>query len=264
MEMSRVSSCTYPLRERDVETAFQVTAAAGVTKIDLWGRLPHFSADAAACDPAQLQAKAARQGVKIANLGTYCGAGFASEEPATREAALAEMFATIDRAAQLGARSMRVLPGDKDDPALIERLAPWFQRSAEYAERRGVYLGMENHRGSIAGNVDACTELCERVGSRYFGVLYEPCNLMHNGVDYKEAFARFRDYIVHLHIKDGRYVDGQFQRTHLGEGDIDYGWVLDSLASIGYAGDFALEYEIGDIEPIESGLPKWVAFIQRF
>ncbi|MDH7569126.1 MAG: sugar phosphate isomerase/epimerase family protein [Armatimonadota bacterium] len=264
MDMNRVSSCTYPLRDREVEYVFRVTAAAGVHKVDLWGRMPHFSPDPAVCNPVALQEKARAAGVRIANLGTYAGAGFGSDDEGVQAAAMEEMVATIDRAAELGARSIRVRPGEKDDPALIPRLVPWFKKSAEYAEKRGIYLGMENHAGSIAGNLDACTELCERVGSRFFGVLYEPCNLMHGGVDYKEAFERFGPYIVHLHLKDGRRVDGKFQRTHLGEGDIDVGWVLESLARAGYQGDYALEYEICDIEPLETGLAKWVRYIQQF
>ncbi len=264
MDMTRVSACTYPLRERDPAYAFEVIAAAGIRKIDLWGRMPQFSADPSVQDPDELLAKAARFGVRIANLGTYPGDKFGSDDPAEQEASMAEMVLTIERAAQLGARSIRVRPGDRDDPALVGRLVPWFKRSAEVAERHGIYLGMENHQGSIAGNVVACADLCERVGSRHFGVLYEPCNLTHAGVDYKEAFAAFRNYIMHLHVKDGRVQDGKFERTHLGDGQIEYGWVLESLASIGYEGDYALEYEICDIEPMETGLKKWVEVFRQF
>ncbi|MBI3945520.1 MAG: sugar phosphate isomerase/epimerase [Armatimonadetes bacterium] len=264
MDMQRVSACTVALHEREPEYAFQLLAAAGVRKVDLWGRMPHFSPDPAVCDPVALQALAARYGLKIANLGSYPGGGFSSEDPAVCEASLDELIATLDRAAELGARSIRVSPGKGEDPAVIERIVPWFRRGAEHAERRGIYMGMENHAGSIAGNPDAVTELCERVGSRFFGVLYEPCNLAHRGVDYKEAFARFRDWVVHLHIKDGLHVDGKFQRCHFGEGEIDYHWVFDSLASIGYTGDFALEYEVTNIEPMETGLAKWVETIRKY
>lgn len=263
MEKERVSVCTYPLRAREPEYAFRVIAAAGIQKVDLWGRLPHFSPNPAECDLEALKTLATRYGLRIANLGTYPGAGFSSEDPAICEAALKEMFATLDAAAQLGARTIRVRPGEKDDPSLIERLVPWFQRSAEYAREKGVSMGMENHAGSIAGRPEACAQLCERVGSPYFGVLYEPCNLLHGGVDYKEALRQFGRWVVHVHVKDGRRTDGKFQRTHLGEGEIDYPWIFENLARLGYTGDFALEYEITDIEPMETGLAKWVATILR-
>jgi len=39
--------------------------------------------------------------------------------------------------------------------------------------------------------------------------------------------------------------------------------VVDALQRSGYEGDFALEYEICDIEPIETGLPKWYEYWER-
>lgn len=263
MNMERVSACTYPLREKSAAEAFQVIAAAGIHKADLWGRMPHFSADAAECDPAALQAAAASCGVRIANLGTYPGAGFSSESTAEQEAALQDMRRTIECATALGVRSIRIRPGDKDDPSLIGRMVPWFKRSAAFAAQHGVYLGMENHQGSIAGRLDACADLCAQVDSPFFGVLFEPCNLMLGGVDYKEAFECFKDHIVHLHVKDCAEVNGKRVSVHLGEGMIDYGWVLEKLAGIGYAGDYALEYELCEIEPIETGLPRWVKVFQQ-
>jgi len=258
VDLARISACTYPLRDRPVEEALRVLGQCGFRKVDLWGRPPHFSADPAECDPDALEAAAATAGLAIANLGSYSGADFASESEGDRAKALDEMKATIDLAVRFGARSIRVRPGTGEDPAIIDRVAPWFQESARYAETRGIYLGMENHKGSIAGLPEACVELCEKVGSEHFGILYEPCNLLHAGVDYKAVFERFAPWIVHIHVKDGRWIGDRFERTHLGDGEIDVPWVVASTERIGYQGDYALEYEICDIEPIETGLPRWL------
>ena len=260
VELSRISTCTYPLRERPAAEAMAVMAECGFRKIDLWGRPPHFSADRAELDPAALEAAAQAAGVRIANLGSYPGADFASDDEAARARALDEMKATVDLAVRFGARSIRVRPGTGEDPAIIGRIAPLFVRSAAYAAEWGIYLGMENHKGSLAGLPDACVELCEAVGSKHFGILYEPCYLLHAGVDSQAVFDRFAPWIVHIHVKDGGLGDGGFQRTHLGEGDIDYRWVVDAMERTGYEGDYALEYEICDIEPIETGLPRWLDY----
>lgn len=259
MDIERISACTYPLRERPFEYALEVLADSGVRKADLWGRSPHFPED---CDPqiiAQIEASSARTGVAIANLGTYPGRNFASDDEAERAAEMESMVRTIDAAARLGCRSIRVMPGHGEDPAMIDRIAPLLAESAAHAELMGVLLGMENHRGSIAGNPEDAVALCEAVGSPWFGVLYEPCNLLSKGEDYREAFDTFSDWIVHVHVKDGkRMEDGSFQRVHLGEGEVDPAWVIEALEGIGYTGDYALEYEIPDIEPVETGLRKWV------
>ncbi len=258
MDIDRISACTYPLREQPYEYALQVLADSGVRKADLWGRDPHFPEDANDQAVAAIEAESRRIGVAIANLGTYPGAAFSSEDEDARAAELDSMRRTIDAAARLGCRSIRVLPGKGEDPAIIEQIAPLMAESAEHAEEAGVLLGMENHGGSIAGHVEHALRLCEAVGSPWFGVLYEPSNLWHAGVDYREAFDLFSDWIVHVHVKDGRRTDDGFERTHLGEGDVDPAWVIAALEGIGYDGDYALEYEIADIEPVETGLRKWV------
>jgi len=263
MELNRISTCTYPLRERSAEEALRIVAEAGFKKVDLWGRMPHFSPDPDECNLDDLLELSRKFGVRIANLGTYPGAKFASDDEKEREKALAEMKATIDAAAKLGARSIRFSPGRGEDAAIIEKIVPLCRESAEYAEQRGIYLGMENHKGSIAVNPRLCVRLCEAVGSGYLGVLYEPCNLHHARVDYKEAFDIFRDYIVHIHVKDGRWDGENFTRTMLGEGEVDIRWVVEKMESIDYDGDYALEYEICDLVPIEEGLPKWLQYFRN-
>jgi sugar phosphate isomerase/epimerase len=270
MELARISTCTYPLRARPAAEALAAMGKAGFKKVDLWGNVPHFSADPAKCDHAALEAAAKTAGVRIANLGTYCGGDFASDSEETLAKALAEMKATIDLAVRFGARSIRVRPGTGEDPAIIPRIAPLFAESAAYAAQRGIHLGMENHGGSLAGNVEAAVRLCEAVGSKHFGVLYEPCNLAHARVDYKAALDAFKPWIVHIHVKDGRWAcpeqsrgaGDKFQATHLGEGEIDYPWIVGQLEALGYRGAYALEYEICEVEPLETALPRWLEYFR--
>lgn len=259
MDLNRISACTYPMREKPCDYALRVLAESGVYRADLWGREPHFPELPTDEKLAAIEDLSADTGVAIANLGTYPGREFASEDADQREAELDKMRITIDAAKRLGARSIRVMPGHGEDPAIIDQIAPLMTRSAEYAETAGVYLGMENHRGSIAGNPRHALQLCEAVANPHFGVLYEPCNLWHAGVDYREGFDAFSEWIVHVHVKDGRRTSDGFERVHLGDGDIDVRWVLDALEGIGYEGDYALEYELPEeIEPVETGLAKWV------
>jgi sugar phosphate isomerase/epimerase len=143
---------------------------------------------------------------------------------------------------------------------MVPALIPFFRKAAAYAAEKGVYLGMENHMGSIAGNPDAVMQLVRAVDSPYFGILFEPANLMHCGIDFRTAYAIFRGWIVHVHVKDCRIVDGQYERCMLGEGSIDYPWIVGMLENDGYKGHYALEYEIEKVIPIERGLPLWVKY----
>lgn len=258
MDLSRLSTCTFPLKDRPLAEALPIIAAAGYKRIDLLGRMPHFSLDPSECDPNAVHALAQANGLEIANLGTYVGVGLASEDEAVQTAALAEMKRAIDIAATYGARSIRVFRphSEIDDPAKIDHVVPWLQQAAAYAESKGVYMGFENHGGPLCGDPEQCRILSAKVGSPYFGVLYDPCNLMGAGTDYRAALDIMQDHITHVHFKDG-IVDGDgFRRTMLGKGAIDFGWIMERLNDIGYAGHIATEYELPDPAP-ETGLQIW-------
>lgn len=262
MDLSRLSACSIPLRKAPVEDALRVIAAAGFGKVDLLGAEPHFAPDA---DPQMVQsvARAARDaGVQIANLGTYYGRPL----PGTAEETDAEVAAAVrglDAAVRLGARSLRIHPGKDRSHETGFALVPFFRRVAREAEQRGLYLGIETH-GGLSSDAPAMVELCREVGSRHFGVLFDPCNCAGVGVDYKQAWDVFHDHVVHVHLKDGRRgADGKWERTHLGEGEIDFPWLLGALDRQGYDGDLALEYEIANVEPPETGLRRWREYCAR-
>jgi len=262
MDLNRLSTCTFPMRERPLNEALTIIAEAGYKRIDLLGRMPHFSLNSEEWNLDELEKLATSHSLEIANLGTYAGVGLASSDKEEQEMALAEMKATIDVAARFGARSIRVFrpKSEIDDPAQIDRIAPWLQQAADYAQNRNIFMGFENHGGPLCGNPEHCRTLCEKVGSPYFGVLYDPCNLMGAGTDYREALEIMRNHITHVHFKDGA-VDqpgdlSTFRRTMLGEGQIDFGWIMEQLNEIGYDGHIATEYELPDPSP-EEGLRIW-------
>jgi 3-dehydroshikimate dehydratase len=255
MDLDRISACTYALREKDLDTTFGIIADGGCRKVDLWGGLPNYANDPAECDIAALKAKAEEYGLAIANLGTYPGRKI---DEVGYEVEMLEMTRAIDNAAFLGSRSIRVCPGHGEDPGIVDGLIPFFQQAAAYAAAKGVYLGMENHKGSIAGNPDVVMKLVRAVDSPYFGILYEPANLMACKVDYREAFAVFKGWITHVHVKDSHWTEDGYARTMFGEGEIDWAWCVAALDASGYTGDYALEYEIEKIAPMAEGFPIWM------
>ena len=256
MDLARISTCTYPVRTENLDYSFALIRDAGYGNVDLWGGLPNYSNDPDECDVAALKAKAAEYGLLIANLGTYPGrklldVGYYTE--------MLEMTRAINNAAFLGSRSIRVCPGHGEDPSIIPELIPFFREAAVCAQAKGIFLGMENHKGSIAGDPEAIMRLVRAVDSPFFGILYEPANLTHCGVDYQTAYDLFRGWVTHVHVKDWHHVDGTYERTMLGQGKLDTRWLVDTLEADGYSGHYALEFEIEKVVPIEEGLPQWLA-----
>jgi 3-dehydroshikimate dehydratase len=255
VELDRISACNYPVRTEPLETTLTLIAGAGYRKVDLWGGLPNYSNDPAECDVQALKKTAAAHGLTIANLGTYPGRTLLEQG---EDAEWIELTRAVDNAAFLGSRSIRVCPGKGEDPSIIPDLIPFFTKAAAYAAEKNVFLGMENHKGNIAGNPDAIMKLVRAVDSPMFGILYEPANLMHCKVDYRDAFDAFKGHITHVHVKDSHWTGDTYERTMLGEGDIDYNWVVGNLEESGYTGDYALEFEIEKVLPVAEGLPQWL------
>ena len=257
MDTERVSACSYPLQKEGLDYTFKVLSEAGFKKVDLLAKMPHFSVSDPAFSMDELERVSDQYGIEVANIGSYCGRGFSSKSEEERTSAMDEMEKTLEAAKRLGSKSIRVLPGT-GERELLDQIVPYFQRAAEQAEKLGVRMGIENHGGGISGNPEACKEISEKVDSKYFGVLYEPCNLMAVGVEYKSAFDKFRDHVVHVHFKDGRYdANDKWVRTMLGNGIIDIHWVFEQVEGTGYDRDYALEFEVGEIEPVETVYKKW-------
>jgi sugar phosphate isomerase/epimerase len=275
MDISRISTCSIAVIEQPPNMAFDTIRAAGYKKVDILERAPHFSLFPGEVGYEAIKAAADANGVKIANLATYPGGGadgrgvawawhgwtvtepdkftsfgFSSDTLAEQEKELVQLIRTIDLAVLLGARSIRVVPGN-DQPDTIDKIVPWFKRAAEYAEEKKIYMGMEAEAaGSISGTPELIRELVNKVGSPYLGVLFEPGNLMYVcGVDYRHALEVTKDVVVHTHFKDCKAVGDEHEFVMMGEGDIDFPWIVEQLEAAGYEGDYALEYELHDPGP---------------
>jgi sugar phosphate isomerase/epimerase len=290
MDVSRISTCSIAVIEQPPEKAFDIIRAAGYKKVDVLERVPHLSLFPEECDPAALKAAAEANGLQIANLATYAGGGnhgrndawswhgwtvskpeqftscgFSSDTLAEQEKELEQLMRTIDLAVFLGARSIRVCPGN-DHPDTIDKIVPWFKRAAEYAEEKRIYMGIEHmSAGSISGTPELLVELVEKVGSPYLGVLYEPANLMYIcELDYRRALEVMKDIVVHCHLKDCKPVGDGYESQMIGEGDIDLIWIVEQMEAAGYEGDYPLEYELHDPGPATGLRMLYDRFVAMF
>ena len=266
--MFPITTCSIALNHMPAEKAFEAIAAAGYKKVDPHEKV-HLQIFEDLCDPAVLKATADKNGLQIANLATYAGGGidgrrkayalsgwevpnperltscgFSSDDPEDLKTEFEQLLRTIDLAVFFGSRSIRVIPGN-DQPDTIDKIVPWFKRAAEYAAEKKIYMGFENGFADLAGTPKLCVELVEKVGSPYFGVLYEPGNLLHDtGTDYRAALKTMKDHVVHCHFKDCKPVGDGYEFQHFGDGVIDFPWIIEQFDAQGYEGDIALEYEL--------------------
>jgi len=229
----KLAACTIALRHEAADRAFAILADLGFAWADAlaYGDDAHISQDHTAKQRTHAVESARARGIAVFSLAGYVGAEFTNPDPEVREEEVNRVKAEIDLAVEVGASIIRVTPGRGEDlDAMRAALIPCLREVTSHAEKRRVKLGMENHASSIVGCPATAAEVCREIGSDHLGIIYEPCNLLGMGEDYKSAFDAQRPHILHVHMKDGRVEEGPdgktLRGTLLGEGGIDYpGWV---------------------------------------
>ncbi len=197
---------------------------------------------------ASLRHLAFKQGVCFS--GVAIRASTVQAEAGKRAQVLEEINKWVDVTESLGAPHLRVFAGKLPAGATAQQATEWtvdtLKSACEYAGKKGVTLGMEDHEG-ITQNADACLEIVHRVDSPFFGINLDITNFIPTVK--ADAYAQIEatvPYATHSHIRD-RFENGQAV-------DLDRVWQI--FARSNYKGFMSAEYE-GEEDP-STGVPKLV------
>lgn len=201
---------------------------------------------------ASLRHLAYKNGVCFSGAAT--GASTVQADAGRRSQVLQEIKKWVDVTESLGAPHLRVFAGKLPPGATVEQGIHWtvetLKVACEYAGKKGIALGVENHEG-ITQNADVCIELVQRVDSPYFGINLDITNFI--ATPQADAYAQIEatlPYATHSHIRDV-FANGQAV-------DLDRVWPL--FADANYKGFMSAEYE-GEEDP-STGVPKLVEKIK--
>jgi sugar phosphate isomerase/epimerase len=201
---------------------------------------------------ASLRHLAYKNGVCFSGAAT--GASTVQADAGRRAQVLEEIKKWIDVTESLGAPHLRVFAGKLPPGATVEQGIHWtvetLKVACEYAGKKGITLGVENHEG-ITQNADVCIELVQRVDSPYLGINLDITNFI--ATPHADAYAQIEatlPYATHSHIRDV-FANGQAV-------DLDRVWPL--FAAANYKGFMSAEYE-GEEDP-STGVPKLVERIK--
>jgi sugar phosphate isomerase/epimerase len=161
----------------------------------------------------------------------------------------------VDTAELLGVSHVRVfagnLPGGATEKQRIEWVVETMKPACEYAAKRGITLGIEDH-GGITARASMILEILRRVDSPFAGINLDISNF--EGKTDEEMYSDIEACIphaTHAHIRD---VFGATKRPI----DLDRVWRL--FAWGGYKGYMSAEYE--DEEDPMTGVPKLLGKIK--
>ena len=220
-----------------VEERPKAVADAGLPGVEFWGwQNKDLEALTKACEEA---------GVEIA--GFVCEAPGALVDATNREAWVAGAKQSIDKAAEIGVKTLIVTTGNE-----IEGVSRWAQHDAivnglravaPYAEDKGVTLVLEplnvlvDHKGYYLASSGEGFDIVRAVESPAVKLLYD---IYHQQITEGFLIPTIRENIEligHFHVAD---VPG---RNEPGTGEINYANVFKAIEETGYAGWVGLEFK---------------------
>jgi len=201
----------------------------------------------------ELRRRAFRNGVTVS--GTAIANDFCKPAGPELDEQIAHVRQWIDNAAELFAPHIRIFAGRAPEGVDIKKAIGWcadgIKRSLEYAARRGVTLGLENHGGITARAADHLA-ICKAVGEHpWFGVNLDTGNYRTNPY---EELAMAAPLSVNVQVKVLVAAPGGGTET------TDLEKLKKILVDAGYKGWVALEYEEEDPK---TNIPKWIEKMKK-
>lgn len=215
----------------------------GFAAIDLvgpedWATLKAHGVDSSMCNGAELGLEK----------------GFA--DPGLHDELVARYTRHIDLVADAGYRNLICFSGNGNgmDPAEgLAHSATGLKRILGHAEKRGVRLVMEllnsrvDHPDYLCDHSAWGVALCERLGSRNFGLLYDIYHMQIMEGDIIATIRRHHEFFVHYHTAGvpGRHEIGDDQ-------ELNYPAICRAIRDTGFDGYLAQEFMPSAADPVAS------------
>jgi len=199
---------------------------------------------------AGIKSQAAEAGIEVPSVCAvyYNQKGLASEDPEQNEAGVQVLLHIIDTCADVGMGNILIAnfgAGEIKTPAQEDIVADAMRRCAPKAQERRINLALET---TIPA--PRFRKLLERIDHPNVRIYYDLANPVMWGENPAEGLEILADYVVQLRVKD-RSADGG--PVMLGEGEVDYPAVVETIRKIGYDGYLVLETPAGN-EATETNL----------
>jgi len=169
-------------------------------------------------------------------------------DPATVDERVAATIEYGDLAVELGSPVVTThigfVPEDRDDPVYARQLDAT-RRVCDGLAEKGLLFGLET------GQEEALPQrrFIEEVARPNLKVNFDPANMILYGKQKPvEALEVLRDYVFHVHCKDGRWPTEEGKlgtEVPLGEGEVDIPAYVAKLKEIGYTNVLTIEREGG-------------------
>ena len=192
----------------------------------------------------------------IAISGTAVGNEFTLPKGEKRDAQIAHVKKWVDNAAHMGAPHVRVFAGGALGQSLKEAQGlciEALEEVGEYAGKKGIFLGIENH-GGIVAEADSLLEIVKATRSDWVGINLDTGNF--HTADVYGDITRCTPYAVNVQLKVEVRPRGARQKSQA-----DIKRLVGILRDGGYQGFVALEYEAAPNPWV--AVPEWLGQLKE-
>ena len=162
----------------------------------------------------------------------------------------------VDHFAEMGATvvlffASKKIPKGQSDEQTIYYVTTNLEIACEYASKKGIILGLENH--DFVKKIDYLLAIINRIDTPWLGVIWDSANISPTPCPYTEL-TRIAPYAVTAQVKVMTKVNGE-------EVPADYTRLLNILRQANYRGYIVFEYE-EDEDPY-TAIPPHVSQLRR-
>ncbi|MDO8683810.1 MAG: sugar phosphate isomerase/epimerase family protein [Armatimonadota bacterium] len=235
---------TIALRSLDVFEAIDLAAAAGFESIEVWGRAPHTTDPYDEKHTLAVRDRILAGGMEPMIFGSYVN----SAAPDVQD----KMEICLKIAENLGSKIIRIWAGDKEPPLASDE--DWTKNAANLrwmalkAADKGITLAMEMHCGTLALTAEGVVHLIETSGVDNLKLNYQVANPGEPDIDRVLGLVGHHVVMMHaqncVHAPEG--AQHAWDRALIGEGLIDYQYVVNCLKTYGFDGCVEVEFLKGD------------------
>jgi inosose dehydratase len=228
------------------ESALRDVAAAGYSGVELFdGNLIEFTDR-----PEELRQLLDAVGLQL--VAVYSGANFIFPEILDEELWRIAKAATL--AASLGAEHLVVGGGAQRSTGVADgdyaALAAGLERVVALAAEHGLAASYHPHLSTI---VETPAQLEQVMNRSRINFCPDTAHLVAGGGDPAALIQRYADRVLYVHLKDFRAEPFGF--LPIGQGDIDFSAIVETLARIGYDGWLTVELDEYAGPPLEAA--RW-------
>lgn len=231
---------------QDLEKVLPLAKEFGLRGVEIrsvWNKAPH---ELDANDIRRIRKLVADYGIEVCSIASpffKCDYG---DEVQYREH-LGILRKCLDLANELGAPIVRGFTFWLKPPyPSWDEIANKLQEPVKLVEASGLILGIENEPSTMATNAHKVAEVLKRLNHPQVKAVWDPGNDVFDPdreVPYPDGYEAIKPWIIHIHIKDGRWnaVQKRYEPLPPGDGEVDYVGQFTALVRDGYNGYLSLE-----------------------